>query len=107
MPSLGKSGKTWRKGKVHPRGLPASLVLGRERSWAPVPGAAVPGPAGLCSWVGEGAGLELLCPAFLGAIESSAGGWRGLGFRLRQQENKKPCREGTQRADLRPDVLRT
>ena len=34
-PSLRKSGKTWRKGKLHRRGLPASLALGRECGQVP------------------------------------------------------------------------
>ena len=51
MLSLRKFSKTWRKGKSHPRGLPASLVLERESSRVPGPqqcAARGSWPAGFC-----------------------------------------------------------
>lgn len=67
MLSLRKFGKTWRKGKFHQRGLPASPVLGRECSQ-------VPGPQQRPArgfWIEVGLSWELLGPACFWAVGSS------------------------------------
>lgn len=69
MPSLRKSGKTWRKGKLHRRGRPASLALGHERGRVPgwqqhlaQSSRASRAPA---AWVWDGAELGAVVPSLV------------------------------------------
>lgn len=69
MPSLRKSGKTWRKGKLHRRGRPAGLALGHERGRVPgwqqhlaQSSRASRAPA---AWVWDGAELGAVVPSLV------------------------------------------
>lgn len=83
MPSLRKSGKTWRKGKLHQRGQPASLALGHECGQAPgwhqhLAQSFWAGRAP-AAWVRDGAELgpvvPCLVPGQVGAACAAGTGW--------------------------------
>ncbi|XP_047597302.1 cysteine-rich DPF motif domain-containing protein 1 isoform X1 [Lutra lutra] len=98
-PSLRKSGKTWRKGKLHQRGRPASLALGHECSLMP----------GWQERLAQSSGAELgaVVPSL---VSGQAGAVCATGVSWGPACPRKVTgrrREGTQKADLGPDIPQT